>query len=159
MNERSRRERLKWLLEEREALPVRRDLQNLLRIVAIETQDECELVGRYPGDKDPLTMRVSKDPFVRFPLEPLDEALERLLHLLAIYPTGPWLIKPIRPERIGLIRSMKPPNGNLLNALAAWDGEGLILGPELEPGWLLLDIEGRGSSACGEVLMFHTEVG
>lgn len=144
---------MQWLIEEREALPVRRELDGVLTAIVTETGEHYELLGRQAEGPDALSARFSKDPYRRLPETSLGDAVTEVVELISGYPTGPWLVRPGRPERLGLVRLRAAPSAELLRVLASWDGEGLLFGPESDSGWILLDVEGQGDSARAEVFV------
>lgn len=134
-------------------MPVRRELEFLLRQVAASTGATFELLPPGSDDVDVLSTRYHASAFRRLPATSLPEAVSSVIEISRDFLPGPWLIRPDRLENVGLIRLSGAPSGDLLNALASWSGDGLLLGPERSPGWILLDLERMDDWVKAEVLV------
>lgn len=155
----SREERIRRIVEERAAEGPRAELAALL--VEVESVSGVRLALELPpaSGVDRLLER-SQGAYERLPQTALTDALrqaEEQARLVGHH--GTWLIRPGRPERIGLVLVGDVPSAAVLAPLAEWDGEALLIGTDTGTDWIHLDIDRSGPVARGEILVGKSTAG
>lgn len=153
MTESDLAEELRWRLAERSAAAPRAELRSLLRELAEDIPAQLHLVPPSRGVADPLLERYSTRKQRRIAVSSLHEAVELIVRIASRKSVPVWLVRPGRPEQIGLVRVETGFSAELLEALALWDGEGFLAGSEAGADWMLLDIDSAHSPARCELLV------